>query len=225
MRAILALGAVCWATAAWANPEVAASGRYVCADGSLAVIDLLVTGPELRWRGRTTRLGAVATLWGFKFSADDLSVRGSGKVGYRTLKISPRGGTSVECRSVPPQATAGVATGTVAARKRIALPAGAVVTVELRDVARADAAAPLLARAVVKPRGNQMPWWWRLDFDAKRTAHPARPALSARVTDAGGKLIWISDTFTPLPVSATDDHAEAEIILVPVRAAPSPSSR
>jgi uncharacterized lipoprotein YbaY len=70
-----------------------------------------------------------------------------------------------------------------------------------------------------------MPFWWRLDYDPKKTAHPARPALSARINDAAGRLIWISDTFTPLPVSATSAHAEAEIVLVPVRAAPSPSSK
>jgi putative lipoprotein len=225
MRAVWMLGAVCWATAAAANPELAASGRYVCADGSLAVIDFLVTGPELQWRGKTTRMGAVATLWGFKFSADSLSVRGSGKVGYRSMKITPRGAKPVECRSVPPRDIAGVATGSVVARQRVALTPGAQVTVELRDVARADAAAPLLARTVVRPTGNQMPLWWRLDYDAKKVAPPARPALSARITDAGGRLIWISDTFTPLPVSATMAHAEAEIVVVPVRAAPSPSNR
>jgi putative lipoprotein len=225
MRGILALGAVCWATAALASPQVAASGRYVCADGSLAVIDFLATGPVLQWQGQMTRMGAVATLRGFKFSGDGLSVRGSGKVGYRKLRITPRGAKSVDCRSVPPQAIAGVATGTVVAKQRMALPAGTVVTVELRDAARADAAAPLLARSELRPTGNQMPLWWRLDYDAKKILSPARPALSARITDAGGKLIWISDTFTPLPVSATNAHAEAEIVLVPVRAAPLPSNR
>jgi putative lipoprotein len=225
MRAIWMLGALGWAGAAAANPQMAASNRYVCADGSLAVIEILATGPMLEWQGRSTRMSAVATLWGFKFRGDGISVRGSGKVGYRTMRISVRGAEPLDCKSVPSMAMPGVATGNVTARQRIALAPGAVLTVELRDTARADAAAPLLARTVVMPRGNQMPFWWRLDYDAKKTPHPARPALSARINDAAGRLIWINDTFTPLPVSATSAHAEAEIVLVPVRAAPSPSSK
>jgi putative lipoprotein len=225
MRAICMLGAIGWAGAATANPQMAASNHYVCADGSLAVIEILVTGPTLQWQGRNTRMSAVATLWGFKFSGDGISVRGTGKIGYRTMRISARGTEPLDCKSVPSMAIPGVATGNVTAKQRIALAPGAVLTVELRDAARADAAAPLLARTAVTPRGNQMPFWWRLDYDAKKAAHPARPALSARINDAAGKLIWISDTFTPLPVSATSAHAEAEIVLVPVRAVPSPSSK
>jgi putative lipoprotein len=122
-------------------------------------------------------------------------------------------------------ATAGIATGTVAARVRMALPPGALVTVELRDVSRADAPAPLLARTVLKPRGNQLPLWWRLDYVPVKAKAPAQAGLSARITDAAGHLIWISDTFTPLPVSAASAHAEAQILVLPVRAAPSPSSK
>lgn len=225
MRAIWMLGAIGWAGAAAANPHMAASNRYVCADGSLAEIEILAIGPTLQWQGRSTRMSAVATLWGFKFRGDGISVRGTGKVGYRTMRISARGAKPLDCRSVPPMAVAGVATGNVTAKQRIALSPGAVLTIELRDTARADAAAPLLARTKVTPRGNQMPFWWRLDYDPKKAVQPARPALSARITDKAGKLIWISDTFTPLPVSATSMHAEAEIVVVPVRAAPSPSNR
>jgi hypothetical protein len=48
-------------------------------------------------------------------------------------------------------------------------------------------------------------------------AAPARPALSARITDAQGRLIWISDTFTPLPLASKSGFAEAVIKVVPVR--------
>lgn len=225
MRAVWMLGALAVHGVAAANPQVAASGRYVCADGSAASIELLATGPELHWQGHTTRLTPVPAWWGFRFRGDGVLLTGSGRVGFRTLKINARGQPTLSCLSVPPSATPGVATGHVSSRLRAALPPGTTVTVELRDAARADAAAPLLARTVLKPRGNQMPLWWRLDFAEAKVAPPARPALSARITDAAGRLIWISDTFTPLPVSATTAHAEAEIVVVPVRAAPPPSSR
>jgi putative lipoprotein len=227
MRAIWILGVVAAAAhgVAWANPNLAASGRYVCADGSLASIDFPATGPELEWRGRSVRMAAVASFGGFRFRGDDISISGGGTVGYRTLKINQRGAKSLACRSIPPQATAGIATGAVTWRQRIAMPAGMTVTVELRDTARADAPAPLLARTVLVTRGNQAPLWWRLDYDRKKLGPMARPALSARIADGKGQLRWISDTFTPLPVSGSDDHPEAEIVVVPVRAEPSPSSR
>jgi putative lipoprotein len=225
MRAFWILGALAAHGAAVANPQLAASGRYVCEDGSLVSIDLLASGPELHWQGRDIRLAPAPSLWGFRFRGEDVKLSGSGRVGYRTVKINVRGAPVLSCLSVPPAATHGIATGNVTSRQRAALPPGSKLTVELRDAARADAAAPLLARTVVKPRGNQMPLWWRLDFPEAKLGPPARPALSARITDAGGRLIWVSDTFTPLPVSATSAHAEAEIIVVPVRAAPSPSSK
>jgi putative lipoprotein len=225
MRAFWILVALAVHGAAAANPQLAASSRYVCADGSLASIDLLASGPELQWQGRDIRLTPAPSLWGFRFRGEGVKLSGSGRVGYRTLKINARGAPVLACVSVPPAATHGIATGSVTARQRAVLPASSLVTVELRDTARADAPAPLLARTVVKPRGNQMPLWWRLDFPEAKLGPPARPALSARITDKAGKLIWISDTFTPLPVSATSAHAEAEIVVVPVRAAPSPSSK
>lgn len=225
MRAVWILGALAMHGVAAANPQVAASGRYVCEDGSLASIDMLATGPELAWQGKSIRMAAAPAWWGFRFRGDGISVTGSGRVGYRTLKIDARGQPALSCLSVPPSATHGIATGQVTSRLRAALPAGSQVTVELRDAARADAAAPLLARTVLKTRGNQMPLWWRLDFPEAKLGPPVRPALSARIIDARGRLIWVSDTFTPLPVSATSTHAEAEIVVVPVRAAPSPSSK
>ena len=225
MRASWVLGALAIHGVAAANPELAASGRYVCADGSLAQIELLATGPQLDWQGNRIRMAAAPAWWGFRFRGDGISVSGSGRVGYRTLKINARGAPSLSCLSVPSASTHGIATGQVLSRQRASLPSGSILTVELRDTALADAPAPLLARTVVKPRGNQMPLWWRLDFPEAKLGPPARPALSARITDAKGRLIWVSDTFTPLPVSATSAHAEAEIFVVPVRAAPSPSSK
>ena len=216
-----------WRCTAWRRPirRWQHPGAMSAKMAALPVSTCWQRGPS--WRGK-----ARAFAWprrrpggGFAFAATASASRGSGRVGYRTLKIDARGQPALSCLSVPPSATHGIATGQVTSRLRAALPAGSQVTVELRDAARADAAAPLLARTVLKTRGNQMPLWWRLDFPEAKLGPPARPALSARIIDARGRLIWVSDTFTPLPVSATSTHAEAEIVVVPVRAAPSPSSK
>jgi putative lipoprotein len=225
MRAILMTGGVLAATAAAANPQMAASTHYVCGDGSRVTLAVRQEGAVYERLGRSIRMAPAVAWSGFRLTAEGLVLRGQGEAGYRTLTVAEDGMPPLDCKSEPPMATAGIATGTVAARVRMALPPGALVTVELRDVSRADAPAPLLARTVLKPRGNQLPLWWRLDYVPAKAKAPAQAGLSARVTDAAGHLIWISDTFTPLPVSATTAHVEAQIVVVPVRAAPSPSSK
>ena len=214
--ALVCLAMLALPAPAAADYRIAASGRYVCADGSVAVIAERPYGTLLTYKGREVALSHGVVMSGFAYSGGGLKLRGRGKEGAKTLQISEAGVPRLACQAVPAAATPGVATGTVSYPARIALPPGVVVTVELRDAARADAAAPLLARTEVRPRGNQVPFHWRLDYDPRRAAHPVRPALSARITDAGGRLIWISDTFTPLPVGAEASHADAEIRLVPV---------
>ncbi len=200
-----------------AEYRFAASGRYVCADGSLAAIAEQPYGTILTHKGREVPLSHGLAWSGFVYSGGGLTLRGRGKEGAKTLEINQAGAPPLACKAVPAAATPGVATGTIAYPARMALPPGVVVSVELRDTARADAAAPLLARTEIRPRGNQVPFHWRLDYDPRRAAHPARPSLSARITDAKGQLLWISDTFTPIPVGADASHADAEIRLVPVR--------
>lgn len=208
---LLAPGAVA------ATPGVAASSRYVCDDGSLAVIDVRNDGPVLTRGGMVTRLAPGAVFSGFRFLAQGLELRGRGDVDDRRLTIRAAGAPALACKSVPPMAMPGVATGTISFAGAARLPPGAVVTVELRDTVRADARARLLARAELRPRANRAPLHWRLEYDARAGAYPMRLSLSARIRDAAGRLIWISDTFTPVAVSAGTAHAEAEIRVVPAQ--------
>lgn len=194
--------------------KLAASGRYICDDGREVVFTEAAYGTSMRRDGREIMVGRRAAFGGFAYAGNGVSLRGRGKEGNKTMTISGLG-PDIACKAVPAIATPGVAAGIVTAKAPMALPKGAVLTVELRDAARADAAAPLLGRVKVVPRGTPVPLHWLLRYDAGRTAHPARPALSARITDAGGRLIWVSDTFTPLPVAGAA-FAPAEIGVVPV---------
>lgn len=225
MRSLVACAALLVSAPAAADYRLAASGRYICGDGSLAVIVEQPYGSFLQHRGREVALSRRLALSGFRYSGGDLDLRGKGVEGAKTLTISGGCDPLLSCKAVPAVATPGVTTGTVTYPARIALPPDAVLVVELRDTARADAVAPLLARTQIRLRGNQVPLHWRLDFDARRAQPPARPSLSARITDRAGRLAWTSDTFTPVPVGADNEHAAAEIRLVQVRTAPVPSSR
>ncbi len=203
--------------AAAAEWREAASGRYVCDDGSLAELDLAAYGPSLRWGITDTPLSRVATVSGFAFAGGGIAITGSGST-VRDERLEIRRGQEAprQCRAVPLATAPGIITGSVLYRQRIALPPDARLAVELRDTALADAPAPLLARADIRPRGNQVPLHFRLDHDPAKVAPHARLALSARITDAAGRLLWISDTFTPPPVGEGGAHAEATIMLVPV---------
>ncbi len=92
-----------------------------------------------------------------------------------------------------------VITGTAAYRERIALPPGAVLEVELRDIARADAPAPLLAATRVEPAG-QVPIPFTLRVDPARIDPRARLAVSARLL-VDGAVRWRTDAIHPVPAN------------------------
>lgn len=77
-----------------------------------------------------------------------------------------------------------------------AAPSGAelVLTVELRDVARQDAPAPLLAQSVTKMPAPLpgMASAFRLDWAGPAGGAPSELALQARAVDGGGTLRYIS---------------------------------
>ena len=84
-------------------------------------------------------------------------------------------------------------TGTVTYRERIALPPNARLQVEIRDVSRADARAPLIASTTSQTRGRQVPLPFTLRYNVNRLEPRHRYAVSARITD-GNRLIWTTDT-------------------------------
>lgn len=111
-----------------------------------------------------------------------------------------------------PQTDAAV-TGSVTYGKGAALPAGATLTVELRDVSRADAPSVLIARQVVSHPGPP-PIAFRLDY--RRAAIDPRNtySVSARVETAAGKLLFINDTAYLVLTYGHPDRADLELIAV-----------
>lgn len=90
-------------------------------------------------------------------------------------------------------------TGTAIYMQRIALPPEAKLTVRVSDVSLADAPAPVIAETIVETAGRQVPLAFSLSYDAAKIDPRHRYAVSARIEDGSGKLIWITDTHNPLP--------------------------
>lgn len=99
--------------------------------------------------------------------------------------------------------------GSVFYRERIALPRGAIVTVRLSDVSRADASAPVLAEQVIEPE-HEVPIPFNLKVARSAFEERGRYSLSARIT-VQGQLRWISDTH--IPVSPREPTTGIEVLV------------
>ena len=209
---LAALGLAGPATAA---SKIAASGRYYCDDGSAVAFTQAAYGTSLTRDGREVRLAPRAVLRGFSYKGQGVSVRGHGAEGKKTLAVEIAG-VKINCNAVPSVATPGVAAGSIAPKQAMKLPPGAVLTVAARDTSRAGAVPLVVGRVSVKVGNRRLPLVWWLRFDAARALHPARPTLSARITDVAGRVLWTSEGFTPVPAAAKGRFVEAEIRMVPI---------
>jgi putative lipoprotein len=104
-------------------------------------------------------------------------------------------------------------TGTVTYRLRTALTPEAEVQIELRDVSRADAEAPLIAKRVIEKPG-QVPIAFTLDYDTSLIVPGHSYAVSARISDRG-QLQFVTDT--RVAVFGAGPPEPVEIVVVPVR--------
>lgn len=84
-------------------------------------------------------------------------------------------------------------TGTVTYLQRIALPADAVIKVQLADVSRADASAIVLGEQVIQAGGKQVPYAFEIFYDPAQIDPRYSYAVQARIQH-NGKLMFINDT-------------------------------
>lgn len=104
-------------------------------------------------------------------------------------------------------------TGTVFYLERIALPPGAVVTVQLADVSRADAPADIIAKEVITPT-TQVPIPFSLSYDPARIVATHTYVVQARM-EVEGKLRFISTTSNPVITNGKPSHADIRVSSTP----------
>lgn len=105
--------------------------------------------------------------------------------------------------------------GTVTYRERMALPAGAEVSVSLVDVSRADAPAILIGQTAFAPE-TQVPLNWTLTYDDDRIDPRFSYALQARIK-VEGQLMFLNTTRHPILTGGQDS---TDILVNRVVAAP-----
>lgn len=207
--------ALCLAAPAASASKIAASGRYFCNDGSVIVFTETHYGPSMERDGRSVRLAPRAVFRGFSYKGGEFSVRGRGAEGNQTVSVKAAG-LDINCNALPAVAAPGTAAGTIISIKPMQLPTGAILTVSVRDHARAGSEGGVLGQVRVKVDGRRSPLHWWLRYDWNRAKHPAQPALSAQITDRAGRLLWKSTTVTPVPVGGPNTFAQATIKVMPV---------
>lgn len=101
------------------------------------------------------------------------------------------------CAMVPAQPVEGRIWGTLSLPAGAQLPAGSKGKVMLVDAVRADAPSVELAATSFTTRGNQPPLGYVLQFEPEKAApKPHTYRVQARIEDAAGKLLFITDTAT-----------------------------
>ncbi|MGH7629040.1 MAG: YbaY family lipoprotein [Gemmatimonadales bacterium] len=103
----------------------------------------------------------------------------------------------IGCARNPESSAEGTVTGTVAYRERMALPADAVVLVQLSDVSRQDVAARVLAETTIEHAGRQVPLPFELRYDPGAIEPRHSYAVRATIRSAG-RLLYTTDTHAPV---------------------------
>ena len=91
--------------------------------------------------------------------------------------------------AAPAGAAPAQVTGNALYLQRIALPATAVLTVQLVDISRADAPATVIARQTIATGGKAPPYAFALDYDTTAIGANLTYAVQARIED-GGQLLF-----------------------------------
>ena len=106
-------------------------------------------------------------------------------------------------------------TGTVSYNLRIALPPDATVIVKIEDISLADAPSTVIGEQEIKTEGKQVPIPYEVAYDPAEIIDNHTYTVSARILDGSGKLIFISDTITPV-ITRGSPTQDVEVIVVQV---------
>ena len=98
------------------------------------------------------------------------------------------------CATMMPGEKPVTVNGSITYRERMALPPTAQVEVQLADVSLADAPSRTIAQQSFTAGGRQVPFAFSLTVDERRLDPRHSYAVSARITDASGRLMFITDT-------------------------------
>ena len=112
----------------------------------------------------------------------------------RALALSLTALPLAACATLEPTEQPVSVTGQITYRERIALPPTAQIEIQLTDVSLMDAPSRTIAQQSFTADGRQVPFAFSLTVDQRPLDPRHSYAVSARITDASGRLMFITDT-------------------------------
>ena len=106
-------------------------------------------------------------------------------------------------------------TGQVTYLQRIALAPDAVIKIRIQDVSLADAPAEVIGEQIIRTEGKQVPFQYAVKYNPDDIKENHSYSMSARIEGGDGKLLFISDTHTPV-ITRGFPTKDVEIVVVPV---------
>ena len=98
------------------------------------------------------------------------------------------------CATLGPSEQPVSVTGQITYRERMALPPTAQIEIQLSDVSLMDSPSRTIAQQSFTADGRQVPFAFSLTVDQRPLDPRHSYAVSARITDASGRLMFITDT-------------------------------
>lgn len=158
-------------------------------------------------------LGAIALSTAMLSTATSLSVTASRTDVQRPSYLSST--AAIAMTPTPPMQAS--VTGTVAYRQRIALPANAMVQVQLLDISRQDTAATVLGEQTIPANGRQVPFAFEVSYDPTQIQAGHRYAIQARIT-VDGQLRFLNTS--SYPVITNGNPTQVAVLVDAVETAP-----
>jgi len=121
------------------------------------------------------------------------------------------------CATIMPSEEPVSVTGNITYRERMALPPTAQVEIQLADVSLMDAPSKTIAQQSFTADGRQVPFPFTLTVDQRRLDPRGRYAVSARITDASGKLMFITDTHNSVTFTGQPRIDLGTLVLIKTR--------
>lgn len=124
---------------------------------------------------------------------------------------------AIEVRVVPATAVGTSAvSGVVSFDPAFPIPADAVLTVQIQDITLQDVASTIVAEQVIPTQGQLPPLPFTVAYDPATILPGNLYSMAARVTDASGNPLLISDTVTPVLTNGASAE-NVQVTLVPVQ--------
>ncbi len=121
------------------------------------------------------------------------------------------------CATLAPSEQPVSVTGQITYRERMALPPTAQIEITLADVSLMDAPSRTIAQQSFTADGRQVPFAFSLTVDQRPLDPRHSYAVSARITDASGRLMFITDTRNSVEFDGRSRIDMGTLVLVKTR--------